>query len=66
MAILNGLRKSVYFLALLLAISLCMNFFAVVRIKELADKTERMEQTLDRAAEDLLDMAHIIDSLPKP
>lgn len=62
----SRIRRFVLFLALMLAVSLCMNLFAAARIKELGIRMERMEETLGRAEEGFLDMAQIIDSLPKP
>lgn len=62
----NGSRKFLFFLTLMLVISLCMNLYAAAQVRKLADKTERIEKTLDQASLDLLDMARVIRSLPSP
>lgn len=62
----NDSRKLIFFLILLLAASLCTNLLAVVRVSELADKTERLEQALAEVSSAFLDLARTVDSLPRP
>ncbi len=59
-------RKLIFFLVLLLAVSLCSNLLAVVRVSELADRTERLEQALKEVSGAFLDLARTVNSLPKP